>query len=82
MTALEYESQIPDGAKKYADEYFPKMITGLYENQDDPALYGLEKERGEITFGPLHPVYSFTDTFSGVEPANLWISTPGDLVPV
>ncbi|WP_232700036.1 hypothetical protein [Brevibacillus daliensis] len=38
------ESDIPEGAKKYAEEYFPQIFTSYFEQLEDPTLYGLEKE--------------------------------------
>lgn len=79
------ESKVPEGAKQYAEEYFPKLFENYYQKLDDPTKYGLDEELGSISFGPLHPVNTFTKEFKQkkiskaakkqvIEPTNLWIS--------
>jgi hypothetical protein len=55
-------SPIPEEAQRVAEEQFLKVVMEIFE-ENEQELYGFAEKPGDISFGPLHPTYTFSERF-------------------
>jgi hypothetical protein len=56
------ENGIPEGAQEFADTFFGQIVKNHLKSSF-AGDYNLNDDSENITFGPLHPVYTFTKEF-------------------
>ena len=61
--ALAGTNQAPEGAKKFAETYFHKIVEETVFS-DQPGDWGFKEEEGSISFSELYPIYTLNADFA------------------